>query len=286
MSTRSARLLALSVVVGIAGSAVALAGPGRSIESKGFTLVAGEKSGTAAHCPRGLKATGGGFSAPFGEFPGVTEHVTSAPDGRRWRAAVRSFDADRKGTAWAICSKAPDTKIVRETGHFSTGQYAVASATCPRRFRMIGGGAEATGPRRTEIIASAPADAQPGKAQRTWGTFAFSSAPGPDLAVTAYAICERHGGKVKIRSQTKEAGSGRTASAGPADAARQRGTAVDDKFKVDCPSGFQLTSGGFASADLNVRYESARPKGNTWSVDLRHYTHTDPVTAYAVCRKH
>jgi hypothetical protein len=283
-----ARALAVALAVGLVLAVVAVAAPNRSIESKTFSLVDSVKSGASIRCPHGLRATGGGFSAPLpAEFPSGIESAVDAPAGRsRWRADLLSFDPDRKAKVWAVCAKAPGAKTVRSKTAFTSGsQYALAAATCPRHTKLIGGGAETKGPRRMTIIVSAPGTTGPARTRRSWAAVASTTQPASDQSLVAFAICQSHAGKVKVRFQTKAAGPGRPAEAALRDSGPRRGTSISDTFRLDCPGGFELTSGGFASADVNAAYDAVRPRGNTWNLDVRHYQNSQPVTAYAVCRK-
>jgi hypothetical protein len=115
-----------------------------------LAVTEGQVSSATAICPKGTRAFGGGFSAPFHAGPdtriGVFESFRTGV--RRWTASAVALTAgDGAVTTYAYCRRSVKAILdVAATAPLASGSgmQATATAVCPAKKRLIGGGFQST----------------------------------------------------------------------------------------------------------------------------------------------
>jgi hypothetical protein len=267
MERRHGILLGLVALATLVAVASALAG-------STLTVPVGKKESGSAKCGDNEVATGGGHSA------GATTRwdvLVSQPRGRRWEATLRNVgSSQQKAKIKVVCGKASrysvKSKRVTETVPAFGGVTGEVDVKCPAGTTVAGGG---LGPTDTPSKTIAVLDSAP-KNDRTWSIRVYSHAGSTETDITfrARAVCDRTGADYVVRSLSFAEDPPRAA----------RGTAVPFDESVACSGSSRLTSGGFASDNINANYTRIQPDGNGWRLAGTTQT-SDPMTVYALCRK-
>jgi hypothetical protein len=153
----------------------------------------GSISTASATCPEGLQAVGGGFSAP-----GTSESQMIVIDS--YRSAVGTWTVDgltgpgtNAATAYAYCRKnnhrVTDVATASNVDGSATATLTgFASASCPAKTQLIGGGFQTThGPDPAALVVPAVNFAPTPK---SWTVIGSNNSPAPQT-MTAHAYCMR-----------------------------------------------------------------------------------------------
>jgi hypothetical protein len=257
-----------------AGALLALpAGAMAGTKSKSATLSSvGQIASLSPKCPKGQKATGGGFKiAPAGTSE-VSIYESRKSGQRRWRVSAQepAVAAVRTLTAYVYCSAdAPKTK------------ESAATVTAPLSLAYVNGDAKCSSgkaraggflfpPPATTLLFQSDSFRLDSK---TWRTGARNPG-GPTASFTSYVYCAS--GKPKARSGSTSV---------PTDSTP--GTAVS----AACKSGTKLLAGGFSQPGVNamVYYfpiSESFKTGKSWRVSALHLAAPagpSTLTSYAYC---
>jgi hypothetical protein len=165
-------VVAIGVVLGGGGMAVAAQGDDATIEATTFKVADGQTSEEYAKCPSNKRVVGGGVvqsGSPKGllvhasgplNASGTTAQTRNGDIATQWYAAVGNYSGGAVTfKVFAICSANSDATI--EATSFPVPQRGTgdASAVCPPNKRVVGGGVVQSGPPASGYVAaSGPLD--------------------------------------------------------------------------------------------------------------------------------
>ena len=245
-----------------------------AVANSSLTVPSGESKTGSKPCERGELATGGGFTSSATTRWDV---LALQPQGRRWATTLlNQGGADQQAKVNAVCSNASryrlKSKEVTEPIAPFAGLTKELDVKCPSGTTAAGGG---FGPTESPSSTIAPLDSAPLN-DRKWHTRVYTTggSSGGDATFRAYVVCDRKGADYSVRSLSFTEDPPRA----------MRGTEVPFDESVACGNRQRLTSGGFASDDLNVYYRRMQAAGNGWRLAGGTYT-SIPITVYAVCQK-
>jgi hypothetical protein len=265
-------------LVGLAGLLIAPAGVSAATKSQSATLTAKNQVITLTpRCPRGQRATGGGFRASSptldGASPSVFIQESQKIGQRSWRVTGQQADAPGPMalTAYVYCSAdAPRTKTVATTVLSPNGSTTFSSdATCKSGKAQAGGFLTNVGTVNTSennlVLESYRFS------KKSWRGRALNSSSSPGHPFTTYVYCA-DADLPKARSGSATGATGNTLV-----------TAVS----AQCKDGTHPGAGGFRQPAPNafylLFYESFR-NGKRWQVSARLVPPvTTPLTATAYC---
>ncbi|MDQ3729525.1 MAG: hypothetical protein M3355_08045 [Actinomycetota bacterium] len=235
--------------------------------------VEGNSSGTKSEdCGDGKVATGGGYAS---DDETRWEPLASQPSGHRWMVSLRNESGStQKATVSAVCANGSrysikSKKVVVSAAAFEGVTQAV-NVKCPSGTTLAGGGfGPTTGADHASVLDSAPKD------DRTWRTRTYGyRVTAGSITFKARAVCDRTSADYAIRSLSFAENPPRAL----------RGTEVAFSEKAECKASERVTSGGFATDDVNVYYRHMHDAGNGWKLSGGTYSST-PITVYALCLK-
>jgi hypothetical protein len=267
--------IGLAIATVVAAAVVLPAAALAATKPPGYTVVKGPMlpvpastgdTSTTVGCPLGTVVWGGG--AGFFTFPGSLLTVnTTAPFGAgMWTAHVgnltgmlQQFQVD------AVCAKKPTGyRIVTKTVDSPGVTQATATATCPAKTVVLGGGVTSTS---TSAATHVLSDWAP---KHTTFRAILWNGTGDDQMMTVSAICGKQPPGYII---TRE--SGTVPPAG-----------LDFAGGV-CPASTSVLSGGFkvSAANPGVRLDTSLPDGpQDWDIDFNNRGTTDvQLTTSAIC---
>ena len=239
-----------------------------------ITVPIGESKTGSKPCEKGELATGGGFTSNDATRWDV---LALQPQSRRWATTlINHGGSNQQAKVNAVCSRASryllKSKKVTETISPFAGLYKELDVKCPAGTTAAGGGFGPTdSPSETiSVLDSAPLN------DRKWHTRVYTTggSTGGDGTFRAHVVCDRKGAGYAVRSLSFTEDPPRA----------MRGTEVPFDESVACGNRQRLTSGGFASDDLNIYYRRMQTTGNGWRLAGGTYT-SIPITVYAVCQK-
>jgi hypothetical protein len=266
-----------------------------------------------ANCPKKSAVTGGGFLTGAGNF-GEASVSTALPyddadpneipdDG--FKSVITNFiDSPRLIESHAVCKRGDwgggQSKAALGTAHGLKYVYgsailpatsaASATASCPKKMSVTGGGGTLSGPAADEFLnSSSPVDLDDGGAvpDDGWQVYGYN---GDSVlhAITAYAVCTKGAGKGKAAAKGLGSSHGLT---------YVRHTVDVGVGTVACPGGSSVTGGGGfitgASSDARL-ISSISLDGNDahkvpddfWYVDAQNLNPPQKMLRiFAVCRK-
>jgi hypothetical protein len=256
-----------------------------------------------AKCPQGSAVTGGGAyigGADTGDAwinsSSPEPPVSSKTPKKGWIAyAYNRSPVDHALRAYAICNKAGANglRYVRKTiplpatGLPDPNPGATATAECPERSAVMGGGAYVGGPEAFHawINSSSPEPPVSSKTpKKGWIAYASnrSGTPGTDHVLRVYAICNKAGAKRLVYVRRK--------------ASLPAGIGSQVHAVAKCPPGSAVTGGGAYvtgdASDVWINSSSPEPVGSSaapkkgWMV----YVHNNGLPeqtlyVYAICKK-
>jgi hypothetical protein len=260
------------VLIGIAATLLSLpASAAGGTRSESFTLTANQQVATLTpKCPRGQRATGGGFRTVAEGPTNDTYLFESRKIGqRRWQVSMRQQGPGVFPlTAFVYCSKdAPKTKTRSTTIALPPGDFFAADASCGGAGKAQAGGF---------LMQSEPGGNTPRlidsfrQSRKVWRTRAY--AVGPPI-LTSFVYCA-DAGPPKARS-------GSTSTSGFVNA-----TAVS----APCKGGTQLAAGGFSQGNATFSggfyetfYESFS-SAKRWRTSAPHLApNSTTLTSIAYC---
>jgi hypothetical protein len=250
------RLVLLSLV---ATSLALPASASASTKSRSLTLTAsGQEATLVPKCPRGKRATGGGFLAPPPVGGPAAIFYESRKSGQRsWRISVAKDDPGALPvTAFVYCSAdAPKTKTKSTSIAISSGAtFFTADASCGSAGKAQAGGF--LGPPQssgsyTQVVDSFRSS------KNTWRSRGFLGGGAPTL--TSYVYCADSGSPRARSGSTSTSANGSPATA----------------LSAPCKGGTHVGAGGFSESSAGFGaffydpYESFRV-GKAWRASAFH----------------
>jgi hypothetical protein len=259
---------ALAAVVLPATALAATAPPGYTVV-KGPMLPVAASTGdtsTTVGCPLGSVVWGGG--AGFFTFPGslLTVNTTAAFGAGMWTAHVGNLTGmTQQFQVDAVCAKKPTGyRIVTKTVDSPGVTQTTATATCPAKTVVLGGGMTSTSTSAATHVLSAWAPKHTTFRAILW------NGTGDDQTMSVAAICGKQPPGYAVPHE-----SGTVPPAG-----------LDFAGAV-CPVGTSVLSGGFkvSTANPGVRLDTSLPDGaHDWDIDFNNRGTTDvQLTTSAIC---
>lgn len=256
-----ATVAAALVVSGVLGTS--------ALGGEDFTLFPEGIGGATDECASGKLATGGGFKSASGRLWVID---ATKPVKRGWKVTLaNASEMPQTATVKAVCASKSKFKVVRRRSDITNVGFGSIKSKCPRGMTIAGGGFDLDG----GVTESVSAFESRPKGNRRWLVgYNVGSPPSSDSEIRAYAVCDRNGAHYAARSDTVDAAPPRAL----------RGTYLPFKAKAKCKPGEARTGGGYASDDVNVRYDTLSPIRRGFKASGQSYG-GDPITSVALCRK-
>jgi hypothetical protein len=248
--------------------------PGYVVEYLGFTATENNaQTQGEVDCPSGTVAWGGGVLMDTNSAAININSSLPNEDGTiGWNVDVNnSSQEDANGTVFAVCADQPTDYSIQFGSMVtnSAGTETLASASCPARTVVLGGGGVST-----SILSSVNLNGSfPASSHRTsiWDVYE-NNASTSNFSVTAVAICGK-----KPRGYSVNASS-------PVD----NPSGTDTEVAAACPNGAYVVGGGLSSSSFStaVNLNSTKPNVTSWiSYENNASLSDDSITGYAVCAK-
>ncbi len=291
---RAVTWLAAALLGVFATSAGLVAASGKN--SKGATtstvapLATGGTAASGVKCADNNHATGGGFAIATGFDPATkagtqTYPQTNYPPGKlKWRAGVSSQAGEPAATLTTSvrCEKNSFGKIVSRASRstiLASGIAKTVSATCPSGAQALGGGYSVSPPFNATAKSKTTSTVGILQSRRSsvsrW-TVSATNPSQPTTQLTVFALCEKHGRDVKVKSAFVPLSS----------KSRQTATAR-------CANEQHVVAGGFAvvplfsNVGIPVIDTSAPTDNRSWQIGVygpANIPTGSGVTAFAYCK--
>jgi hypothetical protein len=262
-------LIAFAGATSLASAGTSTAPPGyRRVQSPLITAPAGSAfdTGGQVSCPAGTVVWGGDVSYVGGSPVDGDSINTAAPTANGWKGRYNNTSAnDLTFRIQAFCARAPRRYAqVFQVQANPNGGSVSATATCPRRTVLLGGGASSTG----DSVSAFQISAWP-SSSKTYSAWMFNGGD-RDEQLVVYALCGARPPGYAIVSNTSTSSSG---------------SALGNT--VGCPAGTTLTGGGVKVAIPRPQTplgSSGQNSGEQWYADVLN-TSGLPITTtvYAIC---